>query len=248
MLTDRSLRRFFQHMRMGCSWVTHLVLSRRPAAACSGKVFGIGFNRTGTTTLETVLRELGYRMPDQALQERVVSSAYTTGRYADLVRFMSNYDAFQDMPLSQESIYVALDALFPNSRFILTVRDPDQWYASMVRFYCKWTGVNAITDITPERLDASFHHVRVGYVRNTQVRFLTKFRPQPTVDWSLFLDRELYQQAYQQRNEEIQRYFLERPGQLLVIDLTQEPDTRRICEFLGQPSTQSRPMPWKHRS
>ena len=85
------------------------------------KVFGIGLQRTGTTTLTAAMRLLGYRSihfpaalwddPDHAL--------------------LNEYDAFFDNPIPL--LYKNLDAGFPGSKFILTTRDEEGWLKS-----CEW--------------------------------------------------------------------------------------------------------------
>lgn len=54
-------------------------------------------------------------------------------------------NAFQDLPFAAPFLFIYLDQIFPNAKFILTRRDnPEQWYSSLVRFHSKkWSdGVN----------------------------------------------------------------------------------------------------------
>lgn len=100
------------------------------ARAAKRKVFCIGFQKTGTTTMEDALKILGYR---------VTGSSGT--KDPDIVKNMDSmvrklsfkYDAFQDNPWP--IVYRQMDELHPGSRFILTVRDEDKWYSSMVRHF-----------------------------------------------------------------------------------------------------------------
>lgn len=93
--------------------------SSSEAATASGKVFGIGLSRTGTTKLCTILDHLGYRtchfVPDlfDPPDWRVVDTA----------------DAFADSPIPL--LYKVCDRRYPGSKFILTTRDMDDWLASM---------------------------------------------------------------------------------------------------------------------
>ena len=92
------------------------------------KVFCVGFQKTGTTSMEAALEILGYRTasiygrdwPLARLQAEYVSHGL------DLA---TRYDAVQDMPWPL--IYRELDAAFPGSKFILTWRDTDRWLASI---------------------------------------------------------------------------------------------------------------------
>lgn len=94
------------------------------------KVFGIGFHKTATSSLAEALKVLGYRVtgPNGAQDPDI---AETLG---PLTRDLSaRYDAFQDNPWPL--VYAEMDRLHPGSRFVLTVRDPDRWIASVVRHF-----------------------------------------------------------------------------------------------------------------
>jgi hypothetical protein len=94
------------------------------------KVFCIGFHKTGTTSLGRALATLGYR----------VAGPFGTGdpdiRATALRRAMAiarEHDAVQDNPWPL--LYRALDRAFPGSRFVLTLREPERWLASALRFF-----------------------------------------------------------------------------------------------------------------
>ena len=91
----------------------------------SGKVFCIGFHKTGTTTMMHVLTELGYRVTgpngvDSKNLARILGPL--------TVALSERYDAFQDNPWPL--VYREMDALHPGSKFILTIRDEQKWYNS----------------------------------------------------------------------------------------------------------------------
>jgi hypothetical protein len=89
------------------------------------KVFGIGWARTGTTTLGTCFEILGY---DHQGQDLDLVDDIATG---DLTRILAQADkkqAFEDWPWI--ILYQELDAAFPGSRFILTTREPRKWVRS----------------------------------------------------------------------------------------------------------------------
>jgi hypothetical protein len=96
----------------------------------SPKVFGIGFHKTGTTSLGKALALLGYRVcgdvatADPLIGERAIGFARQLTR---------EYDAFQDNPWP--IIYRELAEWYPDGKFILTVRDTDKWLASVVEFF-----------------------------------------------------------------------------------------------------------------
>jgi hypothetical protein len=92
------------------------------------KVFCIGFHKTGTTSLEVALNQLGYRVTgcfgtkDPRISEKVYDMA------DELVQ---KYDAFEDNPWPV--IYKELDQKYPGSKFIHTIRPAESWIKSQVR-------------------------------------------------------------------------------------------------------------------
>jgi hypothetical protein len=96
------------------------------------KVFGIGLNKTGTSSLHAALELLGFRSlhwggpPVRAL----VEAARDEGR--PLVEDLPGYDAFSDIWALSES-FALLDVQYPGSRFVLTTRDREAWVDSRRR-------------------------------------------------------------------------------------------------------------------
>ena len=94
------------------------------------KVFGIGFHKTGTTSLSNALSCLGYRVtgPNWVDHPNIAAEVYEMA--FDLVK---KFDAFQDNPWP--ILYRELDQKFPGSQFILTLRPSDEWIRSMVNHF-----------------------------------------------------------------------------------------------------------------
>jgi hypothetical protein len=217
--------------------VRRALLSRRDF----NKVFGIGAHKTGTTTLQTVFQLCGLTVGDQAAGELTSYSA-RRGRYQPLIDYCQTADAFQDSPFAQGQIYVGLDAIFPDSRFILTVRDPEDWFRSLETFTAKRYGVGP-GQITRELVEKD-GYLFPDYVTETHVyTYLTDppsyrggERDQPAVRWDRLYDRQHYISVYEARNQAIRDYFKGRPHQLLEIDLTREETIGKVADFLGLPA------------
>lgn len=91
------------------------------------KVFGIGLNKTGTTTLGLCLQRLGYSHYsfDLPLLEQV-----RAGNLRSLIAAVDKHDSFEDWPYPL--VFDRLDTLYPGSRFILTRRcSPQVWLRSL---------------------------------------------------------------------------------------------------------------------
>jgi hypothetical protein len=63
------------------------------------KVFVIGANKTGTTSLHKFLQELGYRVGPQG-QFELLPFDYFGGKWSRILNIIKNYEAFQDVPFS----------------------------------------------------------------------------------------------------------------------------------------------------
>lgn len=83
------------------------------------KIFCVGLQRTGTTSLNKALNILGYNS---------IHGPYQLFNSVD-DPLISRFDAFTDNPIPL--LYKKLDSKFPNSKFILTTRDIDTWLESV---------------------------------------------------------------------------------------------------------------------
>lgn len=94
------------------------------------KVFGIGFQKTGTTTLKFALYELGYDVKGGGFE---LVPELRKGNLEPAFRVVDAFDAFEDHPWP--NLYQELDAYCPGSKFILTLRDEESWIKSVVNHF-----------------------------------------------------------------------------------------------------------------
>lgn len=84
------------------------------------KIFGIGWPKTGTTTLGRCFKIFGY-----------THKGYSVNLFDNLERTLHvarQFDTFQDLPWYL--YYEKMDKYFPGSKFILTTRDSKRWLKS----------------------------------------------------------------------------------------------------------------------
>jgi hypothetical protein len=188
-------------------------------AQYDGKIFGIGFYKTGTTSLFEALRVLGYD----------TVNGDTPGSYpgaddgATLIRQIDAgdyrlptfemFDAFTDNPYFR--IWREIHSMYPEARYILTVREESAWISSCVKF---------------------FHHRRI---RPMRVWMFGK-HADPSKDEE---SRQAWLDAYREHNRAVREFFATRPEQFLELDPTREPGWDRLCAFLGAPIPS---RPWPH--
>lgn len=153
------------------------------------KIFGIGLAKTGTTSLNDAFAILG------------IASIGCPTSIASIRRF----DAATDGIVADQ--FEELDRVFPNSKFIYTVRDRDSW----LRSYTRYRG---------RKLPASrAHQDKVERLYGTTGT-----------------DRQVLLDSYERHDRHVREYFRDRPDDLLVMNICGgEADWESLCAFLGKP-------------
>ena len=74
-------------------------------------------------------------MGDQKVAEVMTYYMFKNNDFSELKPYCQTAEAFQDVPFSLPNIYKKLYILYPNAKFILTIRDSaEQWYSSLINF------------------------------------------------------------------------------------------------------------------
>jgi len=204
------------------------------------KIFCIGSNKTGTTSLEKLLTLFGFEIGNQPVGE-ILSLDWLIHKNAErIIKYCYTADAFQDAPFSYPGLYRELDKAFPNSKFIMTVRNsPDEWYKSLVRFH---TLVFSSDPNRPPNKDdlANATYRYKGYVFDV-LALLYEYPKTPLYDESM------YKNHYVADNDEKRSYFKDRPNDFIEINLAVKDDFWRLCDFMGI-ETNINGFPWLNRS
>lgn len=195
------------------------------AEAEKSKVFVIGRNKTGTTSLAKCLQMLGYRVGDQAKAE-MLFDRWATRNFAEIVDYCKEADAFQDIPFSLDYTFQALDQAYPDAKFILSVRDSaDDWYDSLIRFHTAGLGMNRLP--TADDLKEYVYH-RKGAIWDAQRMIFG-------IDETTLYDRDIYLKHYESHTSTVEDYFKNKQGKLLTINLSTPDAMERLCLFLDIP-------------
>lgn len=163
------------------------------------KVFILGWQKTGTTSIHRALEILGYRV--LANVEYYNSWKAGAATLSDLLTVVNNYDATKDYPWSL--LYKQLDTTFPNSQFILTIRDTESWFESLRQHITRNPGQPSNNFLYGEHLSSNFTQTQRAHV----------------------------QRLYEQHNKSVLNYFSNRDD-LLVLNLEQHADWENLCSFL----------------
>ena len=99
----------------------------------SGKVFGIGLSKTGTTSLYAALDSLGYRSGTYRHLKKLKPKRWFKGDFNK--DYLARFDALTDLPIG--TFFGDLDRRYPGSKFILTVREIESWLESVRKHFAR---------------------------------------------------------------------------------------------------------------
>ncbi|MEF8835065.1 MAG: sulfotransferase family protein [Candidatus Thermoplasmatota archaeon] len=165
------------------------------------KVFCIGLSKTATTSLTSALKILGYKsnhFPMSLLK-------YTDEGLKFDFSGAEKYDALSDLPVVR--FYKELDRTFPDSKFILTTRELEEWLDSCRRHF--WPGQILKGDFWFNRLHKEIYGA---------------------IDY----DEEKFRKAYKDHRQEVLSYFSKREEDLLIMDITDGEGWEKLCPFLNE--------------
>lgn len=201
------------------------------------KIFCIGYNKTGTTSLAKALRELGIMVGVQRLGELLLHD-WARRDFRRLVRYCRTAQAFQDVPFSLPFTFQAVDQKFPGSKFILTVRNsPEQWYESLTRFHTAKFG-NGRLPTAEDLKKAVYVYPGFMYEANRLIRSTP--------------ENDIYQKSaliadYTAHNHAVLEYFRHRPHDLLVLNVAESGAYQKLRDFLGKRGEGS-DFPWENKT
>ncbi len=200
------------------------------------KVFCIGANKTGTTSLEQALRDLGFKLGNQARAELLIHE-YAQRDFHSIIDYCSVAQAYQDIPFSLPYTYIALDNAFPGSKFILSIRDnEDQWYQSLIRFHAKRYGIEGKP--TREHLLSDPYRYRGFLWEANRIIYGT-----PESDP---YHEDTLKEHYRRHNQDVIDYFKFRDN-LLVLNLAERGSYPKLCNFLEREPVYE-DFPWLNKS
>ncbi|KAI9476256.1 MAG: P-loop containing nucleoside triphosphate hydrolase protein [Benjaminiella poitrasii] len=189
------------------------------------EIIGAGFGRTGTDSLRTALNMLGYKThhmksfgEDLSLDPDDFYHAYLHRDEANWEKMYENYNAAVDWPTT--SFYKELYAKYPDAKVILTVRDADSWYTSMLNTLAHRSHAPPKGDVDPTK------NPRFKFQRMASTVCMNGLTSKPDE----FDDKERMKKIFLDHNEEVKR--LIPADKLLVFEL--ENGWEKLCSFLGK--------------
>lgn len=211
------------------------------------KVFCIGRNKTGTTSIKAEFIRQGFRVGNQRTAE-MLAHYYHMGNFFPIIEYCGSADIFQDVPFSWPETYMHMDLAFPDAKFILTVRDsPEQWANSVINFAKKRFGgrLPTLEDLK------EYDYVYPGWSYNNRL-WKTGSRGMSIEEKEGKMREEMYDpmtlmRRYIEYNHEARRYFKDRPEKLLVLNVGKPQDYKRFCTFFDLPLA-FEAFPWENKT
>lgn len=201
------------------------------------KIFGIGRNKTGTTSLKQAMKDLGYVIGEQRSAEKLIRQ-WGQRDFKKLIRYCRTAEFFQDVPFSLPFTFQAVDMNFPGSKFILTVRDENEWYQSMYNFHHSERVYGDKAKSLESLKNAEYCYK--GYAYDTKVLVYDLPGDDP-------YHRETLIEHYRYHNQMVKDYFKNRPNDLLVLNLTEEGAYQKFVDFLDVESPYDS-FPWENKT
>jgi hypothetical protein len=181
------------------------------------KVFCVGFQKTGTSSMGRALGILGFKVRGwlainnerKAKRYVAIDEPITMDKLAqNCIPLLEGYDAAQDT--HWYLLYRELDDAFPGSKFILTRREPEAWFGSFRRHF----GENGF----------GMMHFIYGESAITES------------------NRDSFIRRYMTHNKSVEHYFRNRRDDLLVLDI-ETAGWDKLCGFLNRRKPPFRPFP-----
>jgi len=174
------------------------------------RIFGVGMHKTATTSLHHALQILGFKSghwKNAHWARAIWNQMQIEGRSLALEK----YYALSDLPIPM--LYRQLDSAYPGSKFVLTTRPENEWLESVKKHWNpKYNPQQPFWKNDP--FTGVIHQVVYG---------------QRHFDADVMLAR------YRKHNADVQAYFADRPGDLLVMPMSDSTTWDGLCGFLDVP-------------
>jgi len=167
------------------------------------KIFGVGLSRTGTTSLAQALDNIGFNVIHYATNKETLFSTKGGGSC--------------DIPTAAH--YKELDKKFPNSKFVYTVRDKDNWLTSMEK-----------------------------YLKHKQGRILGQWQTQNRIAiyGQVEFDKKVFSSKYDEHDRDVRTYFKGRDD-LLILNICGGDALTKLINFLEVTNDKTSKFPHENK-
>lgn len=193
-----------------------------------GKIFGIGLNKTASSSLLDAWDLLGHRSeiyhpPSDKLRTQVVLSAFNKS-YKLMFDRIDAFKYFKDRPFNVWDTYKIIDKHYLDSKFILTIRDEEKWWDSVDRW---------LNNLVPNHHETE--QMRLDKIEIYKFHFgVDSFSKESFIDY------------YNKYNNEVRNYFNGKDN-FLEMNIEDGDGWNKLCSFLGE-SIPDMPFPHSNKN
>ncbi len=131
MTMQKSFQKLNKSIRRKWTWFKQDIENLFIKEDYSSKVFCIGYQKTGTTSVGKSFERLGLR---NTSFNRRMWKFYQNNEIEKILKFTAKFDSTDDLPWFKEDMIPVLDKTFPNSKFVYMIREDEAWKKS----YYNW--------------------------------------------------------------------------------------------------------------
>ncbi|MCO6499204.1 MAG: hypothetical protein J5I47_02370 [Vicingus serpentipes] len=203
------------------------------------KYFCIGCNKTGTTSVKKAFKLHGFVIGNQRKAELLMDDYFDENDFP-IINYCKTGEFFQDVPFSLPNTFKVIDNAYPNSKFILTVRDnSEQWYNSLVNFHSKLYGNGEVPTV---ELLKKVDYVYPGWTWNTIKKMYN------ITEYDNPYSKEMLIAYYEKHNKDVLNYFKDRPNDLLVINVSDKNSYQQLAKFIDVVVGENEDFPWENKT
>lgn len=181
------------------------------------KIFNLSLCKSGTTSLEKFLTKTynlkGYPYMSKFYRNKSVINDVFNNKDFKKIPNINNFDSFSDIPFNLFDSFKYFEKNFPDAKFILIIRNLDDWVDSNIR----WQKKLLTTSHKGYFGEQFFNYQYYGAIQDNKV-----------------VDVELLKKAYNDYHESIFKYFEDKKDKLLIMNL-EKIEIDKIYSFISLP-------------
>ena len=198
------------------------------------KIFNIGLPKTGTTSLNQALNDLGFPS---------IHNPKSFRRQAMKGQYHFDSDDWRALTNFGEHFYPQLDKAYPGSKFILTVRDEEAWLTSLQKQFGKSTGDEVGARWEWSRRIRTVLRKLKRLVSNQVI--ITHMHARIDIFGTYGFHRERNVYVYRLHRQNALDYFHDRPQDFILMDIAAGDGWGKLCPFLKIDTIPDVPFPHK---
>jgi len=174
------------------------------------RIFGIGMHKTGTTSLHKAFEILGFDS-GHWLSAHWAKAIWLEVKGMSKSPILEHYYTLSDLPIP--ILYRELDQNYPGSKFILTIREENDWV---------------------ESAEGHWNYKRNKYRYQWDTDPFSHFIHKEIYGQRGF-DKDIFLNRYRKHNSDVINYFRNRPEDLLILERNTNMGWEALCKFLDLP-------------